>query len=193
MSAAAQRPFADLVARARAGQTTALDALVQRFGERLMLRVRLMLGEDLRRRAESVDYLQGLFTQVVAELPRARIEDERHFLAWATRIARNDLRDELRKRREHAFESFSASLAAPQQSSPSPPSEVALDEQRERVLEALERLDDRQRTVLELRHFEGLTFREAGERMGCSEGAAQMLHTRALARLGRYLPSQSSD
>ena len=40
-----------------------------------------------------------------------------------------------------------------------------------------------QRTVIELRDFDGLRFREIGERLGRTENAVQLLHSRAMMRL----------
>ena len=52
------------------------------------------------------------------------------------------------------------------------------------MVEAIEQLKPDDRTVIELRHFENMTFAAIGEQMDRSESAAQILHSRALVRLG---------
>lgn len=176
----------ELLSRARAGDAEALEALVTRHGERLLSRIRLMLGAEARRRAESRDYLQSLLSRVIAELPGARVKDEQHFIAWATRIARNDLRDAARKRRALAFDSLSASVWTPADGG-GPATAAANEEQRESLVSALESMAEDHRAVLELRHFEELSFRDIAERLERSEAAAQMLHSRALTQLGQRM------
>lgn len=51
------------------------------------------------------------------------------------------------------------------------------------LVEALRRLPVRQRTVLVLKHFEGLTEHHIAELLGCSVGAVKGLTTRGLSSL----------
>lgn len=181
----------ELVARARAGERDALARLFERHRERLLGRIRLMLGEPARREAESLDFLQGLFVALLEAAPAADFADEAGFLCWATAVARNDVRDAGKKRRERALDSLSRGLsrAAPATPSADSPAGRALraDEQ-ERLFLALEELRPEDREVIELRDLEGLPFREIARRMDRpSEGAAQAHHARALARLARHL------
>jgi RNA polymerase sigma-70 factor (ECF subfamily) len=182
---------ADLLARARGGDREALSALLERNRERLLGRIRLMLGDGARRHAESVDFLQGLFVQIVEAIETADLDDERGFLRWATRIARNDVRDEGRRRRERALESLSqgaSALPGEGASTTSPPARAERADDVERLVEALEELRPEDRTVVELRDLDGLSYREIAERMQKpSEAAAQMHHARAVARLARKL------
>lgn len=181
----------ELIQRAQQGDRTALDALLDRYRERLLQRIRLMMGDPARRVAESGDFLQAMFVDVAEGLERFEVRDEQAFLRWATQIARNRIRDRVRKKREKAFESFSQSglfgNAVPAEQR-SPLSAAGFNEDSHRLLEALEQLSDEYRRVIELRDFEGMPHREIAERMGKpSEAAAQMLHARAIARLTTIL------
>lgn len=61
----------------------------------------------------------------------------------------------------------------------------------EHLQRAIERLPDRERTVI-VRHFlEGITFRQIGEEIGISESRAYQLHVQALKRLRDRLEEQS--
>ncbi|MCA8952132.1 MAG: sigma-70 family RNA polymerase sigma factor, partial [Planctomycetes bacterium] len=68
-----------------------------------------------------------------------------------------------------------------------PSVDAARGEDIERLLEALEQLREDDQRVIELRDFEELSFRAIGERLGRSEAAVQMLHARAVTRLGQAL------
>ncbi|MFO1050837.1 MAG: sigma-70 family RNA polymerase sigma factor [Planctomycetota bacterium] len=168
-----------------------LASLADRYRGVLLQRVRLMMGSDARRVADSSDFLQGLFLEMARDFDRRGPMDEAGFLRWATAIARNNIRDEVRRRRETALDRFASSLdwrpALGDASSTAPLDRIERREQVELLVEALTRLSEDHQQVIELRHFEGLSFAELGRRMGRSENAVQILHTRALVRLGEIL------
>jgi RNA polymerase sigma-70 factor (sigma-E family) len=58
-----------------------------------------------------------------------------------------------------------------------------LIDERDGLWQALRRLPTRQRTVLVLRYFEGLSEAEVAEAMGCSLGTVKSQASRALAKL----------
>ncbi len=180
----------NLLERARSGDAGALGQLVERHRTVLLERIRLMLGQDARRQADSIDFLQGVFVEVLAKIESSDFRDERALLRWMTTVARNDIRDCGCRRREHAFASFSGSFsldAVGDLGERSPASEADLNEDLLRMIEVLERLTADHRRVIELRDLEGLSFREIGRSMERSAEAAQVLHTRAMLQLGRSL------
>ncbi|MFH0947294.1 MAG: sigma factor, partial [Planctomycetota bacterium] len=99
----------ELIRRAQESDQAALGELLERYGDRLLGRIRLMMGDRARRVADSMDFLNGMFVQVIQGLDRFEIRDEQAFLRWATQIARNNIRDGVRKKRETAFLTFSVS------------------------------------------------------------------------------------
>lgn len=185
-----KRPDSDstdgLWARARRGDSAALGLLVERHRETLLERIRWMLGDEARRRLESVDLLQGVFTELVARAAELDLADEHALLRWMTAVARNDIRDEACRRRERALASLSGSFCA-ESPGRSPASEAGRNEELLGLIEALECLSADHRRVIELRDLEGLAFEEVGRAMARSAAAAQMLHARAKLRLGRVL------
>ena len=178
----------ELLRLAHRGDTDALSRLLERYSERLLGRVRLMMGAEARAQAESVDFLQMAMTEVVERMDRFEVRDERAFMAWLTTIARNRIRDSVRRGRETAFTNLSASCSK-DGSGPgkTPASEAADHEQALRLVEALEELDAPSRKIVELRNLEGLSYREIGERMGFGEEGARQRHRRAVLRLGTLL------
>jgi len=187
--AAASELPAELLERARRGDAGALGRLAERYREALLERVRLMLGQEARGCAESLDFVQGAILEALRRQPEGGFASERDLLRWMTAAARNDIRNAVRRRRERALASLSASLSADALvgETPSPASEACHNEELLCLLEALEGLSSEHRRVIELRDLEELSFVDVGRRLGRSEAAAQMLHTRALVRLGKAM------
>jgi len=154
-----------------------------------------MMGPVARNAAESDDFLQGVFVALVAGWDRYEIRSDGNLLALATEIARNCIRDEVRRRRERAFSAFSASGIIPSSDGSALSSRMPAEdkEAHQALAEAIERLSDVQRQVIELRHLEQLSFADIGERMSRSENAVQLLHMRALSALGAQLRDGSAD
>ena len=61
------------------------------------------------------------------------------------------------------------------------------DEEHERLVEALDAMEEVDREVLTLRHFERMSIAEAARVLEISESAASRRHVRALARLQQHL------
>ncbi|MCP3914574.1 MAG: sigma-70 family RNA polymerase sigma factor [bacterium] len=180
--------FASSLERARLDQAN-LGALIVQYRNPLLARIRLMMGERARQHVESVDVLQATIAEVVANHERYDIPDENRFLRWAVEVARNNIRDGERKRRERAFANFSSGfgeVGSPNSRS-TPSGKAVRNEAQHLVAEAIESLDTEMGSVVELRNIEGLPFKEIGKRMGRSENAVQLLHARALIRLGKKL------
>lgn len=168
---------------------TAADLLL-RLQPRLQARIRWMMGEQARSLGDSGDVMGELNTKILAGIAALHWRDEEHFLALATRIARNLIVDSVRSPRLRRFESLTASLtAADIEDQNGDPASVmaARGEQIATVCTALEALSEPHRRVIELRDLEGLSFREVGAVLDRSENAAQILHARALLALGREL------
>jgi RNA polymerase sigma factor (sigma-70 family) len=162
-----------LVRAARRGDAAALSDLLARYRERLLARVRLMMGAEARRQAESDDFLQATLLAVVEHIQRLDVRDERAFLRWMTTIARNRICDTVRRQRERSRCARSR-IRFPGDERPAleTPSNVVSDQETSlRLIEALESLEPTERAVVELRDLEGLVFREVGARLGFDEDA----------------------
>jgi RNA polymerase sigma-70 factor (ECF subfamily) len=185
--------FAETVAllhAARLGSQHSIGVILERYRGRLLDRIRLMLGPKARQLAESGDILHGAIVEIVRDLPHLRPKNGREFLGWATRIARNNIRDAVDKRREARFADLArTSIDASVFTGKEPaPDDVARDhELSDRLLEVLEELSPDHQAVIELRHFEGLPFAAIGARLQRSENAAERLHARAMVELGQRM------
>lgn len=70
---------------------------------------------------------------------------------------------------------------------PSPLESVALSQRKHALALAVDKLPDRERTVVALYYHEGLTFKEIGSVLSVSESRAYQLHAQAVTRLRNHL------
>lgn len=168
----------------RADARASLETLIRDNRERLLVRIRNLMGAEARRSTESVDVLHGVLSRALEERARAP-RDPASFLRWLTAMARHRIVDEVRRRRD---ETFDGGLHEPiGDRSPSIASFLSLQEAEQRMLAALDELGPVHRRVVELRCLEELPwFRIAGE-LGRSEEAVRKLYHRSLLELGRRL------
>ncbi len=181
----------ELLRRARGNDASASQELLQRFRAPLLGRIRLMMGEGVRRVAESQDFLQEVMVDFLKTSQRFETKSEKDILRWMTAVARNNIRDVAQRKRVQAFASLSASFSADglEGVTPSPSGEAVQHEGEVRLVEGLEALGDDYRQVIELHRLEGLTLKEVARRMGRSHAAVRQLHTRAVVKLGFLLSS----
>ncbi len=70
---------------------------------------------------------------------------------------------------------------------PTPTFEAEMHERRRMLGKAIDRLPDRERQVISLYYYEGMTFKEIGKILTISESRVYQLHTQAALRLQGYL------
>jgi RNA polymerase sigma factor for flagellar operon FliA len=68
-----------------------------------------------------------------------------------------------------------------------PPGEAEMHERRRMLAKAIDRLPERERLVIALYYYEGMTFKEIGKILTISESRVYQLHTQAVLRLHGYL------
>ena len=158
----------DLVQRAQRGERPALTELVRRYQKPVYaLCLRYVHDHD-----EAADLLQRTFVRVMIKLGDLRSADL--FRGWLFRIAANLALNHIR---DHArFVSEGASIIGP---STPPVRAIGSDRLEAGQLAAalrgvVSQLPTKQRMTLELRVYEDLSFREIGEALGTSEGAAKV-------------------
>lgn len=107
---------------------------------------------------------------------------------WLFRIARNASFDHRRKTLLRSSAEAAAAGLCQDLEDPCQVAERRVWNRQFRI--AIAGLPERQREIVSLRHAGGLSFKEAGERLGCSEDAAKMRYQRALRALR---PAVSSE
>ncbi len=187
----------DLLEASRCGDQAALGELLERVRPYMTLLAGIQIGKKLRIKADPEDVVQETFLQAQRrfETFRGRTGDE--FIAWlqevlASRLAKlvrrylgtqsRDIRLEQNISR-HLHDS-SRMLDRMLMDRSAGPVETLSERERAVVLaSALDRLSEDHRRVLMLRHLDGLSFAEVGERMGRTPGAATQLWSRAIVKL----------
>jgi len=184
---------AELVARARAGATSADDAfgeLVRRY-QRMVYALTLSLVQP----SDADDIAQEAFIRAFRNLDL--LADPSRFGVWLRRITFGVAIDHVRADRTHApaivpLEDAGNStdavggLADP---GPSPLEQLEHGEVVTRVLAALERLPARYRVPLTLYHIDGLTHAKVARTLGVPETTVRSLVARARRKLARLLAS----
>lgn len=167
---------AELVGRAREGDSSALDRLVSRHHEVAFRVARGVLGDD----ELAADAVQDGFLKAFRSLDRFR--GEARFRTWLLSIVVNEARGTLRSRRRKRESALDA--VGPIADESTPVDEVVMVRaEADRARTMVEELPEKQRMAVTLRIDEGLSFREIGELIGSSEGAARVNYHHGIRRL----------
>lgn len=179
----------------RQGDLTAFEELVRRHGDRLLGYLRRMS----RNHQQAEDYFQETFRRVHEKADT--FQGRSSFKCWLFKIAGNVAFDGMRKdKREPQMSLITAdggdsdcleARAAVMTSQPGDPYQAAVRaEQAARVRQAIENLPERQRATLVLAYYQGLSYREVAQVLGCSLGTVKTQMYRALRTLADILPDK---
>jgi RNA polymerase sigma-70 factor (sigma-E family) len=143
-----------------------------------LVRLALLLADDL---ATAEDIVQDAFARFAAR--SGKLRDPGAALGYLRTSVVNGCRSTLRRRRT------ARAYVAPHQVEPDrPDARAVLSEEHREVLAALNRLASRQREVLVLRYWCGLSEAEIASALGISNGAVKSTASRALSALQELLP-----
>jgi RNA polymerase sigma-70 factor (ECF subfamily) len=174
------------------GDRQGLEALLERHLPWIREQVHKQMGPVLRMRGETGDFVQETVVSILQHGPRFIVSDEHHFRALLYKIVENTLKKQYRrytaKRRDIKLDRPLPSdtvlrLDPPDGSVQTPSKVVAQKEREEWIRLGLELMEPEDQEIINLRQTDEFSFAEIGERLGISEGAAQMRHTRAVRRL----------
>ena len=165
-----------LVQQSRDGDDAAFDVLVRRHHEVVYrLALSMVRESDL-----AQDVTQDAFLKAYRAL--AGFRGDAAFRTWLLTIAGNEARGALRKkgrRRETPLEG----VGPVRDEAQSPEDEAMIATESQRARRMLRELPEKQRLSVSLRIDEGLSFREIGEAIGSSEGAARVNYFHGIRRL----------
>jgi len=172
-----------LIQSARNGEQGGYEQLVLRYQDRLF---RSMLG-NVGCPIFAEEIVQEAFVRAFQHLDS--FENRSNFYTWLYRIALNSRRPYLRNRhRTLQLDSVGEQTPAMwTRSQDSPPGRAERLEDRKQVRDALARLDERQRTILVLREFDGLNYQQIADVMQLNMGTVRSRLARARARLKKEL------
>lgn len=182
----------------RAG-AAAVDLLVARYGERLHRLIAFRLDPRLARRVDPMDVLQETWMRVSQRLGEYLAAPTVPIFVWLRQLGlqvlvevnRRHLAADKRSVLQEAdfyqggpYGGTSISLAQVLAGPLTSPSQAAIREERlEALRRALDAMDEIDREVLALRHFEELSNNEVAAVLGLSVKAASARYVRALGRL----------
>jgi RNA polymerase sigma-70 factor (ECF subfamily) len=170
----------ELMARLGRGDLAALGILAQRYQGRVLSLSYRLLGDW--HKAEDVSQETFLRLRQAAR----QYEPKAKFTTWLYRIVHNLTLDQQRKTRNDpvSLEALPADIEKTVQDSPVERRELA-----EAVRKAVGELPERQRRVIILHRYEGLSHEEIGEVTGWSKSAVESLLVRAYENLRKKLAS----
>lgn len=155
--------------RLAGGDSAAMEELVDRWQRPLL--------SFIYRYIQDAETAQELVQETFLRVYRARerYDAQYRFAGWIFRIAANLARNHLRWRRRHQTVSFEGDGETPQMlpealiETVNPGALAARREQVEALRLAIARMPHALKTALLLHYYEGLSYREIGTALGCSE------------------------
>ncbi len=177
--------FEDLIQRAKAGESAAVEELFRRFSPAVLARLRGQLRPGLRKRYDTEDLGQSVFAEVLRDLPGLKSDHEGSFRKWLWLKTQSKLWGKLRRhldgegqRRELTWDGREPEI----DSDPSDHAEARED--RVRLDAALQELDEIDRQILDLRDRGEFAYSDIAEQLGLASGdAARMRYARAVLKL----------
>lgn len=200
----------ELLALARGGDSQAVNQLLDRHREALRRLVELRMDRALRRRVDASDVVQEVLVEANRRLRDYLAESSpMPFHLWLRHMAQDRLIDAHRRHRvaqrrsldreqplnapggiDQSTIELAGQLCDPQLT---PSAAATWQETLRRFQEAVERLDDIDREIILMRHFEKLSNQEAAEVLGLTSAAASMRYLRAVRRLRVLLGGEEAQ
>ena len=170
-----------LMEQVAGGDEEAFAVLVKRWEDQVFAFLIHMLGD----REEAEDLAQDTFLRLYDRADRYRAEGR--FRSWLFRIAGNQARSALRRRRVLRWVRFEPATHDRIATEAGPDAALERDEVREAVRGAIARLPWRQRQAVVLKRFQGLSYREIADALDTTVPAVESLMQRAVSALRREL------
>ena len=193
----------DLLKDVENGDPSAVNRLLDRHREAVRRMVQMRLDQAVARRVDASDVVQDVLLEASQRLSDYIRSPSMPFHLWLRQLAKDRIIDMHRRHRaaqrrsvdrEQNISSFAsddqsaADLTALLRDAELTPAASALrKEMEERFVLALDQLDESDREIVIMRHFEHLGNSEVAEALGLSAPAAGMRYLRAIRRLRELL------
>jgi RNA polymerase sigma-70 factor (ECF subfamily) len=191
-TAAAVDPGWEALARVAAGNADAFASLVESHQERLLRLCERLLGDI----EEARDAAQEVFLKAYRKAGEVRPQGQVY--TWLYRIAVNHCLNRLRRRKLVRFlrwedpEERDAPTFDPPDERADPATALESRRRWQATRRAIGQLPENQRAVLVLVRFEGLSYKQAAEVLGITEGAVESRLFRAMRRIEAAQESEGS-
>ncbi len=185
--------ISDLIARAKAGDETAIREFLSRFEPEVRMMVRGRLPRMLRTQFDSMDFVQAVWQSFFADLQSSsrQFENVHHLRGFLAGVARNKVYEEhrrLTRTKKHALareqslyvrrgsRELELALISPE---PTPSQAVQASD---RLAQLVARCSPLEAQIITLRHQE-MTFDEIARRTGVSERSVRRIIDEARERM----------
>ncbi|MBU0755175.1 MAG: sigma-70 family RNA polymerase sigma factor [Planctomycetes bacterium] len=183
-----------LVQKALSGDSQAIDTLYRIYEKKLRSAIRNKLGRRLRGQVDSMDLIQSVWGDVLAELNQFSYNGPDSFFSWLIVRMVHKIQTKARyltagKRNPDKLEAIAGNESVEEDRvqplrENKTPSQMAINKERmEKFSMILDHFPKINRQVLVLRIRDELDFLNIGKRIGKSEDAARMLYSRSLKKL----------
>jgi RNA polymerase sigma-70 factor, ECF subfamily len=189
----------ELLALARKGDTAAKERLLAEYREPVRHMIGLRLDRAIARRVDASDVVQEVLLEASRRLQDYLRNPAMPFHLWLRHIAKDRIIDAHRRHRQAQkrgvdreqplapagwADRSSLELAAQFVDQELTPASAALRQELERRLhDAISQLDEDDREVILMRHFEQLSNQEVATELQLTEAAASMRYLRAVRKL----------
>ena len=195
----------DLVKRAARRSEEGWAELLQKVESRLRVLIRFRMSTRTRGRFDPDDLCQEVFIEAIKRIGDFEYRGPGSLQRWLATILRYKLMhadrsagrlatpySEVRRPDDsEAPTEVPEGLVVALESAPTTASrDLRRADQERKVAEVLESLDEPDREVILLKHYEGLTGREAAERLGVAESTVSVRYKRALEKCAKRLPKE---
>jgi RNA polymerase sigma-70 factor (ECF subfamily) len=157
----------ELVQKCQAGETAAFQELVSRYYQKVYM---VILGL-LRNREDAMEIAQETFFRAYRKIDG--FQGGSSFYTWLYRIAVNISIDARRRQKRNPLEfreKLDGLLEAQNAVAHDPFADMQDKQLREKLVAAINDLTPEHKAVIVLRTIEGLSYKDIGEILGCSEG-----------------------
>lgn len=193
----------ELIRDAKAGNAGAAGELLDRHREALRRMIDLRLDRRIRPRVDASDIVQEVMIEANRRLQLYLEDPVMPFHLWLRQMAQDRIIDAHRRHRgsekrsvdreqgnlapatlDHSTMELAAQLCDPELT---PAARATMAELQRRFEAALATMDDHDREIVLMRHFEQLTNQDVARALGLTEPAASMRYLRAIRRLRKLL------
>ena len=190
-----------LLRASKDGQRQGFNEILLKYRERLKKMVALRMNMQLRSRIDASDVIQDTFTEAARVVDEYLANPKLSVFLWLRRLAGEKLIQahrfhlQAQKRDARREQSFGGVPTAPSQSIAvqlagefTSPSEAALkQETNDELMDALDSMEELDREVLVLKHFEHLSNHEIAEVLELKYETVKKRYLRALSKLQQIL------
>lgn len=198
-----------LLAAARDGDADAVNRLLEKHRDPVRRLVEMRLDRKVRRRVDVSDVVQEVMIDANARLQKYLDNPAMAFHLWVRQIASDRIIDTYRRHRasakrnmdreqsmtvpgraDQSTRELAAAILDPELTPAAAATHREIAQQIERVID---RLNDQDREVILMRHYEHLSNQEVAAVLGLTSPAASMRYLRAIRRMRDLIDTSDAD